>query len=162
MDNIAIPSQRSDSVRSDRLIRRLVQSDFSRGLVPRSASELFQGATLAELRFSLRVFSDSDDRAVLEGLLKDAPGAVPSTEVFESLTKATMRVNAARPDDNKSYDIGFGEAQEETAVDQFRMPLMGKGRPDSAPSRMALGNDPVWQMRNAHSGVLPCGPLHVA
>jgi hypothetical protein len=52
MDNIAIPSQGSDSVRSDRLIRRLVQSDFSRGLVPRSASELFQGATLAELRFS--------------------------------------------------------------------------------------------------------------
>ena len=79
MYNIAIPVQGSDSVRAERLIRRLVQNDFSRGLVPRSASEIFQGATLAELRFSLRVsgvFSDSDDRVVLEDLLKDAPGVV--------------------------------------------------------------------------------------
>ena len=126
MDNIAIPTTGSDSVRVERLIKRLVQNDFSRGLVPRSASELFQGATLAELRFSLRVsgvFSDSDDRDVLEGLLKDAPGVVTSTEVFDSLTKATVWVNATRTDDNKFYDMGFGEAQEETEVEALRRQL---------------------------------------
>ena len=63
LDNIAIPAQGSDSVCAKCLLRRLVQSDFSWGLVPRSDSELFQGAPLAELRFSQRVlgvFSDSD------------------------------------------------------------------------------------------------------
>ena len=94
----------------DRLIRRMVQNNFSRALVPRSDFDIFQGATLAELRFSLRVsgvFSDSDDRSVLEGLLKDAPGVIPSFEVFESLTKLTVWVNATRSDVNKFYDMGF-------------------------------------------------------
>ena len=69
---------------------------------------------MAELRFSLRVsgsgvfeFSDSDDRSVLEGLLKDAPGVVPSFEVFESLAKLAVWVNATRSDVNKFYDMGF-------------------------------------------------------
>ena len=47
MDNIAIPVQGSASVRAGGLLRGLVQNDFPRGLVPRSDSELFQGATLA-------------------------------------------------------------------------------------------------------------------
>ena len=125
-DNIAIPVQGTDSIRSERLLRRLVQNDFSRGLVLRSDSELFQGATLVELRFSLRisgVFSDSDDRSVLEGLLKDAPGVVPSFEVFESLTKPIVWVNATRLDTNKFYDTGFEEEKKETQVEALQRKL---------------------------------------
>ena len=126
MDNIAIPVQGADSVRAERLIRRLTQNDFSRGLVPRSESELFQGATLAELRFSLRVsgvFSDSDDRAVLEDLLKGAPGVVPSSEGFESLAKPAVWVNATRSEDNKFYDMGFEVETKETEVEFLQRQL---------------------------------------
>ena len=126
LDNVAIPAhaQGATSVRIKRLLRRLGQNEFCRGLVPRSDSELLQGATLAELHFPLRVsgvlvFSDSDDthdRSVLEGILKDAPGAVPSFDVFESPAKQAVRVNATRPEVNKFYDMGFKMEQKETEV----------------------------------------------
>ena len=81
---------------------------------------------MAELRFSLRVsgvFSDSDDRAVLEDLLKDAPGVVPSSEGFESFAKPAVWVNATRSDDNKFYDMVFGEEKKETEVEALQRQL---------------------------------------
>ena len=42
---------------------------------------------------------------------------VPSFEVFESLTKPTVWVNATRSDANKFYDMGFAEEKKETEVE---------------------------------------------
>ena len=55
--------------------------------------------------------------------MKDAPGVVPSFEVFESLTKPAVRVNATRPDTNKFYDMGFGEEKQETEVEALQRQL---------------------------------------
>ena len=51
LHKIAIPVQGSTSFRIERILRRMVHNEVSWGLVPRSDSELFQGATLVELRF---------------------------------------------------------------------------------------------------------------
>ena len=73
------------------------------------------------------VFSDSDDRSVLEGLLKDAPGVIPSFVVFESLTKPAVWVNATRSDVNKFYDMGFEVDPEETQVEALQRQLAEGG-----------------------------------
>ena len=82
---IKVPATGSDSVKRTPLLKRMVQNDMSRSLARRTSDSIFSGATLAQLRASLRVagtFSISEDRTELEALLKDAPGVVPSLEVF--------------------------------------------------------------------------------
>ena len=82
---IKVSATGSDLVKRTSLLKWMVQNVMSRSLVPRTSDSIFSGATLAQLRASLRVagtFSISEDRTELEALLKDAPGVVPSLEVF--------------------------------------------------------------------------------
>ena len=123
---IKVPVTGSDSVNITSLLKRMVQNDMSRSLVPRNSDSIFSGATLAQLRASLRVagtFSISEDRTELEALLKDAPGVIPSLEVFGALSSLVTWADATRSGTNAFYDIGFEFVDEMSELALLRKQL---------------------------------------
>jgi nucleoside diphosphate kinase len=128
-----------------------VDMEGSRQMVKRSAS-LVETICIVLLP---RLVQDGEVDHALDRILRDGYKLVQCRTCALSPPQAARYVALSGAPASTVGEWALGQGivlcvEKINAVTQFRMLLAGKGRPESASlGRLASGNDPVWQLRNA-------------